>query len=394
MSMNISAMEPLLPTGHHPQLEDSALSLVAKSNKLAGTLAPEVRKGIGDLVRSMNCYYSNLIEGHNTHPRDIDNALADDYSTNPEKRNLQLEARAHIDLQKKIDSGVGPATQPVSKSYLLWLHDEFCRNLPEELLWIENPITGRKVKVIPGEFRQVDVQVGRHIPPTIDSLVSFMNRFEEAYNTEKLSQLQSLIAVAASHHRLLWIHPFSDCNGRVARLMSHAMLLKLDVGSSIWSVARGLARHSAVYKAKLMAADAVRLNDYDGRGNLSETRLVEFCQFFLDTCVDQVEFMESILTPTELLRRINLYCQDEIHAKRMLPRSESLLREALLLGQFTRGKAAEITGYKERKAREVLASLLEKKLLVSDSPKGPVKLGFPLDVVERWFPALYPVSNN
>ncbi len=43
----------------------------------------------------MNCYYSNLIEGHDTHPVDIERALRHDYSDDPRTRNLQLEAAAH-----------------------------------------------------------------------------------------------------------------------------------------------------------------------------------------------------------------------------------------------------------------------------------------------------------
>jgi len=68
----------------------------------------------------------------------------------------------------------------------------------------------------------------------------------------------------------------------------------------------------------------------------------------------------------------------------------ALLREALLVGEFERGKVEEITGFKDLAAREVLYALIKKGLLVSDTPKGSVRLSFPIDVVERWFPLLYP----
>lgn len=77
----------MLPALGNKELEDLAMELAKKSCALAGTLHPAVRKSIGNLVRSMNCYYSNLIEGHDTHPRDIDKALAGDFSKDPEKRN-------------------------------------------------------------------------------------------------------------------------------------------------------------------------------------------------------------------------------------------------------------------------------------------------------------------
>lgn len=219
-----------------------------------------------------------------------------------------------------------------------------------------------------------------------------MRRFERAYDIRQLSTVKTIVAIAASHHRFLWIHPFYDGNGRVARLMAHAMLLHCGVGSSIWSVARGLARNATEYKARLMAADEPRHGDYDGRGAMSGKQLEEFCTFFLRVSIDQVEFMGSLLQPGELLRRMKLYCDDEVAAGRLPNQSMALLREALLMGKFERGRAPEITGYQERRAREILATLLKKGLLVPTGPRAPVRLGFPLDVVERWFPTLYPVS--
>src|SRR6266702_4910370 len=139
-----TAMEPLFPE-ENKGLSDLATDLVAKSNALAGRLHPIIQEGIGDLVRSMNCYYSNLIEGHHTHPVEIDRALAGDYSAEPEKRNLQLEARAHIDVQRKMEFGSSP--QPsTSKEFILWVHKEFCQQLPAELLIVKDPKTGKEEK--------------------------------------------------------------------------------------------------------------------------------------------------------------------------------------------------------------------------------------------------------
>ncbi|MEY3233675.1 MAG: hypothetical protein RL230_946, partial [Pseudomonadota bacterium] len=93
---SIGAMEPLSIGESSPRrapLADLALELVAKSEGFRRSLPPAMVSSLADLVRSMNCYYSNLIEGHDTHPIDIERALAEDFSASPEKRNLQLEAR-------------------------------------------------------------------------------------------------------------------------------------------------------------------------------------------------------------------------------------------------------------------------------------------------------------
>jgi Fic family protein len=194
-------MEPLLPPESASELNDLVLDLVTKASAFAGMLNPVVTQSVGDFVRSMNCYYSNLIEGHDTHPRDIDRAITKEYSTEPEKRALQKEAVAHIAVQKMIDEGKAPESCPLSSGYGRWIHKEFCERLPEELLLVENPDTGEMIKVIPGVHRERTIQVGRHIPPLPENLDMFLTRFDEAYDAERLSKLQRITSVAASHHR-------------------------------------------------------------------------------------------------------------------------------------------------------------------------------------------------
>jgi Fic family protein len=389
-----ASMEPMLPEESNRELEDMAFELTSKASSLAGQVNPTVTLSIGNLVRSMNCYYSNLIEGHDTHPRDIDRALHRNFSSQPKKRALQFEAVAHIEVQKAIDEGTDDPSEPLTTAYALWLHREFCQRLPDDMLWVEDPHRHRRIHVRPGELRNDEVEVGRHLPPAAAALPKFLARFEEAYNPRTLSKIRQIVALAASHHRFLWIHPIFDGNGRVVRLMSHAILKRMGIGSSLWSIARGLARTAERYKGLLMAADEPRRGDLDGRGSLSQSALIEFCQFFLAACVDQVEFMRSILEPSELLRRIEIYVEEEVRAGRLPKGTFPLLREGLLAGEFERGSADSITGYGERMARSVVSKLVERGLLVSNSPKGPLRLGFPLAIVERWFPSLYPANRT
>jgi len=394
MTETIGLMEPLLPPENASELNDLTLDLVSKASAFAGMLNPVVASSVGDLVRSMNCYYSNLIEGHDTHPHDIDRAIAEDYSSEPEKRALQKEAVAHIAVQKMIDEGEAPDVCPLSSEYGRWIHKEFCDRMPEELLWVETPDTGERIKVVPGLHREKTVKVGRHIPPLPENLDMFLKRFDEAYDAKRLSKLQGITSVAASHHRYVWIHPFLDGNGRVVRLMSYAAFKNINIGSELWSVARGLARQKDKYKSILQAADAPRQGDLDGRGALSQKALVKFCEFFLKICIDQVEYMNNLLDFKVLSERMRIHVEEMIAMKELPKGSYALLREALLIGDFERGKAQEITGFKDRAAREVLYALVKKGLLVSDTPRGPVRLGFPIDVVERWFPLLYPGTRR
>lgn len=390
---HVSLMEPMMPSLPDRELDDLVADLIAKANSLASKLHPKLNQGLAKLVRSMNCYYSNLIEGHNTHPRDIEKALAKDLSSDPEKRNLQLEAKAHITVQEMIDEGdFWQIDNLMSKEFITKIHKEFYKLLPSELCKIKNIDTDEGLLIIPGKIRSKDVSIGRHLAPRGRNLEAFLSRFEEAYRLNNFSRIQQIIAVAASHHRLLWIHPFYDGNGRVARLFSHALLKKIGVGSALWSISRGLARQSIEYKTLLQQADAARQGDLDGRGSLSNLGLVNFCKFFLRTSIDQIDYMSSILEPQELLRRIEIYTEEEMRANRLLKGSFLLLREAILQGEFERGRATQITNYSSRQASRILTELCKQKLLISDTVKGPVRLNFPVKILERWLPLLYPTA--
>ncbi|PWG63580.1 cell filamentation protein Fic [Spiribacter halobius] len=387
-------MEPLLigeTSRHRTPLTDLALELAQRAAGFRRSLPDGLLGALADLVRAMNCYYSNLIEGHDTHPVDIERALRDDYSADQQRRNLQLEARAHIAVQKWIDEG-GLGGQATTRDGLLEIHRRFCELLPDELLWVESPDTGERLRVVPGAERKRDVRVGRHIPVSAVALPRFLERFEAAYGA--LGRVDSILAAATAHHRLLWVHPFVDGNGRVARLMSHAMLLdSLDTGG-IWSIARGLARQEGRYKDLLIACDAERRNDLDGRGHLSEEALAEFTRFFLTTCIDQVRFMEELVRPDRLRDRILIWAEEEIRADRLPPKSGNVLEAVLYRGQLPRGDVAGLLGTGARQARRVTSALIEREVLVADSPRAPLRLAFPAALASRWMPGLFPESAS
>ncbi|MDE0205513.1 MAG: Fic family protein [Candidatus Tectomicrobia bacterium] len=386
----ITRMEPLrLRDGsrHRTDLTDMSVELAMQSTGFRRSLPDGLLMPLATLVRAMNCYYSNLIEGHDTHPLDIERALKDDYSTDTEKRNLQLEAKAHIEAQEWIDGG-GLVNRAVAVDSLVEIHRRFCERLPEDLLWVEGPHTEEPVRVVPGAFRKRDVQVGRHLPISPGAVPRFLQRFAAVYGN--LGTTDTILASAAAHHRLLWIHPFLDGNGRVARLMSYALFREtLDTGG-VWSVARGLARHVADYKRGLAACDQSRRGDLDGRGNLSEEALADFTRFFLGVCIDQVKFMEGLIAPERLRNRILVWAEEEVRAGALPPRSGAVLEAVLFRGSLPRADVPGLLGIRERQARRVTSTLLEREVLASQNPRAPLHLAFPAKLASRWLPGLFP----
>lgn len=390
----VSLMEPLLigeSSKHRSELTDLALELAAKSAGFRRSLPASLLTSLADLVRAMNCYYSNLIEGHDTHPIDIERALRGDYSKDARKRDLQLEAKAHIAVQCWIDSG-GLKGRAATMESIIETHRLFCADLPEELLWVDDPATKKRLKVVPGELRDRDVAVGKHIAISAPALPRFLARYEQVYT--KLGRAETVLATAAAHHRLVWIHPFLDGNGRVARLISHAVLLDaLDTGA-VWSIARGLARNVYAYKSHLAACDLPRRNDLDGRGNLSEENLAQFTKFFLTVCLDQVIFMEGLMQPDQLRARILLWAEEQTRLNKLPPKSSAVLEAVLYRGELPRGDIAAIVGTGERQARRVISNLVEQSVLVSESTRAPLRLAFPAALASRWMPGLFPEKTG
>ncbi len=388
-------IEPCLLSNPPADVVDLIASLSSAAQRLTQGLHPKTAAGLAELVRIMNCYYSNLIEGHNTTPREIEQALSGELLEVEERRNLQLEAKAHIRIQRLIDEqyALGILPDAASATFIRWLHKEFYAEVPPSMLEIEG--AGRRFTMIPGVFRSrpdEEVSVGRHLPPSSEQVESFMAYFEEQYAFKHLGQGSRIIAMAAAHHRLNYIHPFPDGNGRVSRLVSHAMALQAGIGAhGLWSVSRGLARGLESrndYKRMMDYADSPRESDLDGRGNLSLKALEEFVAWFLRVCLDQVTFMESLFKLDSLSSRLKRY-QEVMGWK---PEAYHLLEATLIKGEVARGEADRITGLKERSARMLLSALTDDGILASDTPKGPVYLKFPVHSVEILFPKLFPES--
>ncbi len=397
----VQRIEPTRLEGVPEGIADLVAEIAAASSVLGRSLHPRTAAQLASLVRLMNTYYSNLIEGHITRPRDIERAIQGQLDTSNERRNLQIEAAAHLRVQREVDRlhFAGKLPDPVSKEFILWLHREFYKDAPEEHLRIKGEKSEFLMTV--GEWRnrpEHDVAIGRHVPPSSEKVIEFMSYFENAFRFDSLGgKTAQMIALAVSHHRFNYIHPFPDGNGRVSRLMSHALALKAGIGAQgLWSISRGLARGTAPsvdgrteYKRFMDHADMPRQGDLDGRGNLSRRALVDFVEWFLRVCLEQIIFMSSLFELDTLARRLRLYVEREEDLK---PEAARLLEEALMRGKLERGEVPRITGLPERSARRVLHDVESKGLLASETPKGAVSLRFPAESLEILFPKLFPDS--
>ena len=373
------------------ELMDLVLEIRSAAEALGRRLHPDSAAELRSMTRIMNAYYSNLIEGHNTRPRDIEAALAGQLD-HVENRPLAEEAVAHVSVQAWIDQrySEGQLPEPTSVEFIQELHLRFYEAMPEELRFTEHD--GVRKEIVPGTFRVEgeEVEVGRHLPPSAERLPAFMGHFSSRYHDLTRGAAGKILSIPAAHHRLNYIHPFLDGNGRVSRLMSHAMCQSAGIGGhGLWSISRGLARglaDPAEYKERMDAADHQRRGDRDGRGNLSLAALTSFSAWFLTVMLDQIRFTEAMFDLTSLQDRYTRLIGDLYPGKDRLPQ---LIKRVLAQGEMPRGDASFVTGVKDRAARNDLSELLKAGFLKSDTPKGPVRIAFPLDYRERLFPNLF-----
>lgn len=383
--------EPLLPSDARIEtLLTKAHDLSRLATTLAGTrVLPELRS----LLRSMNSYYTNRIEGQHTRPHEIDQALRQDFSKDAALAAKQRLAVAHIAAEEVLErryNGLEGARALYTVDAVQEMHRELFGRLPQADL-----VTPENESVVPGQLRTREVKVGQYVAPAHASVPLFLQRWASFYGNVRRGEA-ALVAMAAAHQRMGWIHPFIDGNGRVMRLHTHTLLSAMGYTGGLWSPLRGFARSTDRYYALLADADSLRRGDLDGRGNLSEQALIAWIDYVLDTCLDQVGFMSGMLDFETMKARIEACLVFEATVKKSGVRQESLrgLHYLFLSGEeIARGDFKSMLGMSDRGATDALGALVKRGLLKSDSPQGKVRFGLPQHALRFLFPRLWPEAE-
>jgi Fic family protein len=391
--------EPLLPSPIKmgPLLE-RASDLTRAATALGSAAMPAANLALRQLLRSMNSYYTNRIEGEHTRPSDIDRALLADFSAEPGLARKQRLALAHIRTEAHCEEALARLADPdqtvaqlYTETLLKYLHQQLFCDLPTTDLTL-----GDGSLMVAGAVRTRGVAVGRHEAPIAASLPAFIHRWGAVYGQVRRGEA-AIVAAAASHHRLAWMHPFMDGNGRVARLHTHLLMQAMGLSRGLWSPLRGFARSEDRYKSLLQAADEHRRGDLDGRGNLSQAALIDWIQYTLDVCIDQVDFMARTLDIPTMKGRIAAALGFEEQTQRSGVRVEALRPLHYLFAaesELSRADFKAMTTLGDRVATETIAALCREGFLVSDSPYGKLRFGIPPRALRFYFPALWPEAEQ
>lgn len=392
--------EPLLPDERSmgPLLE-RASDLSRAATTLGSGTALAAQSHLRELLRAMNSFYTNRLEGEHTRPGDIERALQQDFSSNRELARKQRLAVAHIDAERHLEA-VLDARMAAGDDVRSWLysmqavtelHARIFKGLPKSDLKLSDGTS-----VAPGVLRKRAVAVGRHEAPVAASVPRFIDRWGDVYGRVRRGEA-SLIALAAAHHRLAWVHPFLDGNGRTVRLHTHLGLRAMGLSQGLWSPLRAFARTEERYKALLQAADEPRRGDLDGRGNLTQAGLVEWIGYTLDVCIDQVTFMRGLLDVERMRDRISAALAFDEIERRTGVRREAVMPLHYLFatqGELARADFKTMLGLGDRVTSQVISALLRQGYLTSSSAYGPLRFAVPRHALRFYFPMLWPEAEQ
>lgn len=392
--------EPLLPEFRllEPLLERAA-DVISACSSLNAAVTQGPQAELRKLLRKMNSFYTNLIEGEHTRPSEIDRAIEKDFSGDKDVARKQRLAIAHMRVEEEFEAALDGRARDAGQQdpwlyeteTLCQIHGSLFRDLPAEDLVLKD---GSSME--PGRIRNHQVAVGRHEAPLFSAVPAFLKRWGDFYGRARRGEA-TVLAIAAAHHRLAWVHPFSDGNGRVSRLHTHLSLYSSGHTKGLWSPLRGFARSQDRYRALLEAADEHRRGDLDGRGNLSQQALIAWIEYVLETFVDQARFMAQQLDVSHMKDRIAgcLHYEEAVggrgvRAQALLPLHHLFVTQS----QVGRAEFKAMSGLGDRQATQLISDMLKAGFLKTESTYGPLSFGIPTRALRFYFPALWPEAEQ
>ncbi|MEG1624552.1 Fic family protein [Pseudomonas sp.] len=392
------ALTPFIPQDKAPEkLQDAVVELMQLDAALNANIPQPLRLPMIHLLRQVNSFYSNKIEGNPMLPVDV--LRAEEIQNGENITEDLLEIKCHIEAQRRLSTDPIDEVAISTRESIARMHRELYVGMPEEHIRTMINGEGETALFSPGKFRTHEVRVGKHIPPPAESIGSYLNWFEGAYRLDRLHGMTPILAAAAAHHRLMWIHPFLDGNGRTGRLFTDQYLRAAGLGGyGLWTISRGFGQKVEEYYAALNAADHVRKGDLDGRGELSDGGLLKFTEYFIATALEQVRYFTSLLEPRMLSQRID--CYFEMRKRGAFPttpnvelpllriEARDVYRDLLYHGPMQRSEIQAKLGMSERTTRNLLSQMADEGLISLDG-RTLVTLKLSRHSIEFLFPALF-----
>lgn len=389
---------------HDYALREKASELVIASTRLESMVPPETAQALGESLRLLNSYHSNLIEGHKTYIPDIESAMTRKFSGNDDAKYAQELCAAHVNTERVIMSQVleHPNVNVSLPVFLAHIHRTFYSHLPEEHRFTHEGEGFTEHPVLPGTFRDRIVAVHRGEtqlgPEPGKPLEDALEVFGKTYDPARVRGAEeAIIASATGHLKLAWIHPFRDGNGRVARLYTGFYLARCGINkSNLWSMSRGCSHEKRDYMDSLWASNPQPTGQDRKNLTFQSQNVAIFTDFYLENCLGQVKFMEKQLDLRSVSKRIESYVYERRQAQGDIrPEAAKLLRNVFTTGALPREQVygEVLNGLDKRTAQQLVSDLLKEGLVESKSSRAPLTIGLPRQVFMPYFPNLFNREN-
>jgi len=186
-------------------------------------------------------YHSNAIEGNRLTLRETWLVLKRGVTIGGKSVEEHLEATNHLEAILLLEA-LARSRQSVSEADVLKLH----------------AVILDKIRSDAGQYRRgrVFIAGAKHVPPSPKLVPELMKEVLQELNSSSKG-IDAVISAARLHHRLAWIHPFTDGNGRLARLLTNLRLMRAGFPPIILKKPERRAYYSTLEKAD--AGDLVPL---------------------------------------------------------------------------------------------------------------------------------------
>ena len=314
---------------------------------LGGNVPPYIFFSIKEVFQLLETLGSARIEGNNTTLSDyIEDTFSAPNLSHQEIENLKNAIKF---IEEHTDENTC-----FNQAYFFELHKIVMHDLKKDK--------------IAGNLRDIDVliQKSNHTPPNRFFVGEQFAEFVDFINAECKQQYQTMM-IAIAHHRFEHIHPFADGNGRMGRLLTYALLIKLG-----FRVKDG----RIINPSSVFYADRNRYYDMLGKADsLQEQDLLEWCEYFLSGLKNEMQKIDFLLQKNNVREKVLLPIVHDIYKLQIINKDEKNVLELLveqedMLLKADRLSKIRITDTKQK--TKILTILKEKNILVPQYPKSRI----------------------
>ncbi|HEX5336893.1 MAG TPA: Fic family protein [Gallionella sp.] len=250
-----------------------------------------------------------------------------------------------------VESAIERGT-PISEQFIRELHNIAVRDLE------------REGDATPGAYRKgnVIIAMSAHKPPEPSYVPSYMQQLTDFINKED-NKKYDLMKVAQAHHRFGWIHPFSNGNGRVVRLLTYAMLIKygfnMRAGGRVLNPTAVFCNDRERYYAMLSEAD-----------NGEDESLYVWCQYVLEGILSELQKVDRLTDYTYVQSHILGPALDVARERQLITIDEYNILKLVVAQKVVQSKDLKDVLPKLNDAQRtyVIKKLVERKMLEPVEP--------------------------